>query len=81
MLDSVGQMDGLERLICVVVGCDSPIGAADAASATATEGADGVESRSALYRAVTRAHLAVLVVNELIPGGIYSYGPHSHGRM
>ena len=65
VVDEVRQMDGLERLIVIAVGLDAPVAAA------AGDGADGaaLETRSALYRAVTRAQLMVLVVNEFLPGG------------
>ena len=54
MCDELSQFDGCERLIVIAVGLD-----ADVAQATH-------EKRSQLYRALTRAHLMVIVVNEFI---------------
>jgi hypothetical protein len=59
VLDSVSNFDGLERLIVIAVGLDSSI---DAAS-------EALETRSRLYRAISRAHMMVVVVNELLQGG------------
>ena len=72
VVDEVRQMDGLERLIVIAVGLDAPVAAA------AGDGADGaaLETRSALYRAVTRAQLMVLVVNEFLPGGWLEFLGH-----
>ena len=59
VVDSVANMDGLERLIVICVGLDQVI-----------DDSSGVlETRSRLYRAMTRAQLAVAVVNEALPGG------------
>ena len=52
-------MDGLERLVVICVGLDHII----------DRGAGVLETRSRLYRAMTRAQLAVAVVNEVVPGG------------
>ena len=52
-------MDGLERLVVICVGLDQVIDRGDGVS----------ETRSLLYRAMTRAQLAVAVVNEALPGG------------
>ena len=52
-------MDGLERLVVICVGLDQVI----------DRGAGVLETRSRLYRAMTRAQLAVAVVNEALPGG------------
>eukprot|EP01049_Picozoa_sp_SAG25_P008101 SAG25_NODE_707_length_5832_cov_4.564800_2_plen_530_part_00 len=64
VLDEISQMDGLERLIVVGVGLDNAMD--DTAS-------DNSETRSMLYRAMTRAHMMVLVVNEFIPGGWFGF--------
>lgn len=83
VLDSIDQFDGLERLIVIGVGLDHPISDASCAGEgpRPAEGAEGVgdageagaspdrHTRSLLYRAVTRAHMQVIVVNELISGG------------
>ena len=59
VVDSVENMDGLERLVVICVGLDQVIDRGDGVS----------ETRSRLYRAMTRAQLAVAVVNEALPGG------------
>jgi hypothetical protein len=58
VVDTVNAFDGLERLIVIAVALDAVIG---------DEHTGRV--RSQLYRAITRAHMLVLVVNELLPGG------------
>jgi hypothetical protein len=63
VLDTIEQMDGLERLIVVCVGLDAAQGAADST----------LQSRSMLYRAITRAHMMVLVVNEYVAGGWFAF--------
>ena len=56
-------MDGLERLIVVCCGLDARIDDGHASASV-------VARRSLLYRAVTRAHLVVVVVvNECVEGG------------
>ena len=57
--DSIGNMDGLERLVVICVGLDQVIDCGEGV----------METRSRLYRAMTRAQLAVAVVNESLPGG------------
>ena len=59
VLDTVEQFDGLERLIVIAIGLDAPI---DYSEGT-------LKTRSRLYRALTRAHMMALVVNEKLPGG------------
>jgi hypothetical protein len=59
VVDSVDNMDGLERLAVICVGLDQVI----------DRGVGVLETRSRLYRAMTRAQLAVAVVNEALPGG------------
>lgn len=54
VLDSLESFDGMERLFVFVVGLDS---------VKTTEGCCGV------YRAITRAHMFVCVVQEHLPGG------------
>ena len=48
VVDSISHLDGLERLVVICCGLDSLKDA----------------TRSSLYRAVTRAHLMVVVVND-----------------
>ena len=59
VVDSVDNMDGFERLVVICVGLDQVI----------DRGAGVLETRSRLYHAMTRAQLAVAVVNEVLPGG------------
>jgi len=59
VVDTVENMDGLERLVVICVGLDQVI----------DRSAGVLETRSRLYRAMTRAQLAVAVVNEALPGG------------
>jgi hypothetical protein len=59
VVDTVENMDGLERLVVICVGLDQII----------DRGAGVLETRSRVYRAMTRAQLAVAVVNEVLPGG------------
>jgi hypothetical protein len=60
VLDTVDNFDGLERLFVIAVGLDMPIG---------EQLQRAQQTRSRLYRAITRAHMMVIVVNEVIPGG------------
>ena len=60
VLDSVDNLDGLERLVVVCVDLDRDIDG----------GADVAKTRSRLYRAMTRAELAVAVVNRT-PLGVW----------
>ena len=65
VLDTVPRFDGLERLIVVAVGLDSArTGGSEGEGGTVPVG-DHYESRSQLYRAITRAHFMVAVVNDL----------------
>ena len=64
VFDEMEQLDGLERLICVCVGLDAAVG---------LEQSGTLEVRSMLYRAMTRAHMMVLVVNEFIAGGWFEF--------
>jgi hypothetical protein len=75
VLDTIENMDGLERLMVIAVGLDSPI--PENAEATA-EGdvlrtRSTMQTRSHLYRALTRAHMLVCVVNETLPRGWLAY--------
>eukprot|EP01047_Picozoa_sp_COSAG01_P067792 COSAG01_NODE_9645_length_2381_cov_1.943032_2_plen_547_part_00 len=64
VLDDMAQLDGLERLMVVAVGLDSAVG-----GAAAPQAASALETRSRLYRAITRAHMLVVVVNTFLEGG------------
>ena len=58
VLDTMDSFDGMERLVVIAVGLD-------------TESSDGgdVGALSQIYRAMTRAHLIVVVVQHHAPGG------------
>ena len=60
VIDTIGNFDGLERLIVIAVGLDAPLD---------QESDDVLETRSRLYRALTRAHMLAMVVNEAVRGG------------
>jgi len=62
VLDHIASFDGLERLVVVCVALDEPIGGAHAPSL-----------RSKLYRAMTRAQMLLLIVNELLAGGALEF--------
>lgn len=61
VLDNITAFDGLERLIVLAIGLDAVI---DQSSSSST-----LETRSRLYRALTRAHMLAIVVNEFLLGG------------
>jgi hypothetical protein len=63
VLDTVDNLNGLERLIVIAVGLDSPIDHGAMAHGSASR------TRSILYRAITRAQMLVVVVNEIVPRG------------
>jgi serine/threonine protein kinase len=58
VLDTVDNFNGLERLIVIAVDLDSPMDQGAAA-----------ETRSQLYRALTRSQMMVVVVNVVLHGG------------
>ena len=59
ILDTVASFDGMERLVILAVGLDTP----------RIEEKDTILSCSMIYRAITRAHLFVAVIQEHVPGG------------
>jgi len=61
--DTVDAVDGLERLFVVAVGLDVE------GSARPESGGVALEVRSRIYRAMTRAHMMVCIVNEAVRGG------------
>jgi hypothetical protein len=63
VLDTVENFNGLERLIVIAVGLDSPIEHGAMVHGVASR------TRSNLYRAITRAQMMVVVVNEVVVGG------------
>ena len=68
IVDTVSAFDGLERLIVIAVALDAVI--AD------VRGAATLETRSRLYRALTRAHMMAVVVNEFLAGGFFAFLGH-----
>lgn len=68
IFDPIEQLDGLERLIVVAVGLDAPLTDDQGALSGAA-----LDTRSRLYRALMRAHMLVLVVNEALPDGMLTY--------
>ena len=61
VLDEIAAFDGLERLIVLAIGLDAVIDQSLSSSR--------LETRSRLYRALTRAHMLAIVVNEFLRGG------------
>ena len=72
VLDTIDSMDGLERLMVIAVGLDSPF-PENAGAAGAAAAGDVLRTRSRLYRALSRAHMLVCVVNETLPRGWLAY--------
>ena len=75
VLDAMGNMDGLERLVVIAVGLDAAIGAQHTEDVP-DDKPDEMETRSRLYRACTRAHLMVVVVNAVVKGGWLEFLGH-----
>jgi len=65
VLDTLPNMDGLERLIVIAIGLDCAITQEEASS----DAGSVLETRSMLYRALTRAQLMAIVVNEFLRSG------------
>ena len=59
VLDTVESFDGMERLVILAVGLDTP----------RTDEGTVVTACSMIYRAMTRSHLFVAVVQQHVPGG------------
>jgi len=68
IFESVPGFDGLESLFVIAVGLDRPI---EGGQAT-------LETRSLFFRAITRAQLMFMIVNEAIPGGFLQFLGHIH---
>ena len=64
VLDEISQLDGMEFLMVVCTALDTPMDSADSTI---------LETRSMLYRAVTRAVMMVMAVNEAIFGGWFGF--------
>lgn len=64
VLDKLSNFDGLERLMVMGVGLDAPL---------EIDTGDLLETRSRMYRAVTRSHMLAIVVNESIRGGMLEW--------
>ena len=69
VLEAIDQFDGMERLIIIAVGLDAVID-------PSSDNASPPEVRSRLYRAITRANMMVIVVNEAIRGGWLEFLGH-----
>jgi len=63
VFDVIDRVDGLERLAVIATGLDRSI--------KETEG--DIQTRSAMYRALTRAQIAVAVVNEYVQDGFLEF--------
>jgi hypothetical protein len=66
VVDKVANLDWLERLMVFVVGFDEVPG-------MASQGKEAMHCRSAIYRAITRAIMYVVIINELLPGGMLEF--------
>ena len=75
LFDAVDQCDGLERLIVVGVALDAPVEEVDTDGSGPTL-ANALDTRSRIYRAMTRAQLMVVLVNEFIAGGLLEFLGH-----
>jgi pentatricopeptide repeat protein len=74
VLDTVDNFNGLERLIVIAVGLDEDRNTPLQQGLVAGTTGDGnrhacPQTRSMIYRAITRAQMAVIVVNEVLVGG------------
>ena len=65
ILDTVENCEGLERLIILAIGLDSEVDEIGSAQER--------YSRSLIYRALTRAQLFAVAVNESVPNGHFAY--------
>ena len=59
ILDSMGNAEGLEQLVVICVGLDAPIRSSSV----------DLETRAQLYKALTRAQMLSIIVNEHVEGG------------
>ena len=59
VLDTIESFDGMERLVILAVGLDTP----------RSDQGTVMQSCSMIYRAMTRAHLFVAVIQQHVPGG------------
>jgi hypothetical protein len=78
VLDSIDHVDGLERLVVIAVGLDATIGNTpeNAEHDKDNSHPSEMEVRSRLYRTCTRAHLMVVVVNQILKGGWLEFLGH-----
>ena len=70
VLDELSNFDGLERLVVITVGLDSPVGLPLASVDQLRQ------SRSAMYRAITRAQMLACVVNVHVSDGWLAFLGH-----
>ena len=69
VMDDVSQFDGMEFLVVICVCLDTPKSVDGDQASTAAF----AESRSRLYRGITRAHMLALAVNTFVPDGWLAY--------
>ena len=67
VVDTIDNFDGLERLIVLCVNLDAEV------STAAEKESDNFASRSVIYRAMTRAHMVVAIINQHVPGGYLEF--------
>ena len=72
LVDTVARVDGLERLFVIGVALDAKIDSEPAAEGSGRREED-LDTRSRIYRAMTRAHFLVVLVNEFLRGGWLEY--------
>jgi len=71
LVDTVAKVDGLERLFVIGVALDTKIDSEPAEGSSRRE--EDLNTRSRIYRAMTRAHFLVVLVNEFVRGGWLEY--------
>jgi hypothetical protein len=76
LFDVVSECDGLERLIVIGVGLDSVVDEEPGPPEQRPADSAALETRSMIYRAMTRAQLMVTLVNEFVPGGWLEFLGH-----
>ena len=67
VVDTIDNFDGLERLIVLCVNLDAELKTTD------HDSADNFASRSVIYRAMTRAHMVVAIINRHVPSGYLEF--------
>ena len=67
VVDTIDNFDGLERLIVLCVNLDTEVAAA------ASQQSGNFASRSVIYRAMTRAHMVVAIINRHVMSGYLEF--------